>query len=270
MLGLIDGMRSPDGLQDGAVREHAAGMLRQEHQQLELLRRQPDLLVAAADRVPVAIDDEIAAHDRAGARRRRFDPPQRHADARQQLLGAERLRHVVVGAGVERADLVGLRAARREHDDRRRAAVSQQPAHLDAVHVGQAQVQDDEIGIDPLDAFQAGLRRTSPWTPHSRASAAAAPSWPESTARRPRSARVTAWLRRVRRRAPRTAAGTTIVNCAPPSGTFSHQMRPPSAASSPRVIARPRPVPVACLRLLDRDRTARRGDPDPTASSPGP
>ena len=48
MLRLVDGMRSPDGLQDGAVGQDATGMLRQEHQQLELLGRQANLLVAAA------------------------------------------------------------------------------------------------------------------------------------------------------------------------------------------------------------------------------
>ena len=109
--------------------------------------------------MPIAIDDEIAADDRAGACRRRFDPPQRDADARQQLLGAERLRHVVVGAGIERPDLVRLGAARREHDDRRRPSVAQQPAHLDTVHVRQPQIQDDHIRIDALDALEAGLGR---------------------------------------------------------------------------------------------------------------
>ena len=44
MLRLVDGMRSPDGLQDGAMGEHATGMLRQEHQQFELLGRQAKLL----------------------------------------------------------------------------------------------------------------------------------------------------------------------------------------------------------------------------------
>ena len=119
--------------------------------------------------VTIAIDDEIAADDRAGTRRRRFDAPQRHADARQQLLGAERLRHVVVGARVERADLVGLGTPRRQHDDRRRTAVSQQPAHLDTVHVRQSQIEDDQIRIDTFHALRGRLCRTSPWTRRSRA-----------------------------------------------------------------------------------------------------
>ena len=62
VLGLIDGVRTPDGLQDDAMREHAARVLREEQQQLELLRRQPDLLTRARDAVPVDVDREIAAH----------------------------------------------------------------------------------------------------------------------------------------------------------------------------------------------------------------
>ena len=39
------------------------------------------------------------------------------------------------------------------------------------------------------------------------------------------------------------AAGTTIVNWAPPPGQFSAQIRPCSTASRPRAIQRPMPVP---------------------------
>ena len=42
------------------------------------------------------------------------------AEAGEQLLDPERLRHVVVRAGVERRDLLALLADDREHDDRRR------------------------------------------------------------------------------------------------------------------------------------------------------
>ena len=40
-----------------------------------------------------------------------------------------------------------------------------------------------------------------------------------------------------------TAAGTAIVNCAPPSGLLSAHTLPCSTASSPFAIARPMPVP---------------------------
>ena len=47
----------------------------------------------------------------------------------------------------------------------------------------------------------------------------------------------------------RTDPGTAIENLAPASATFSAQIRPPAADSSPRVIERPMPVPNdACAR----------------------
>ena len=78
-----------------------------------------------------------------------------HADAGQQFAGTERLAHVVVGAGVEGDDLVALLAARRQHDDGHRAPLAQAANHLQAVHVGQAQVHDHHIGLPRGDLDQA-------------------------------------------------------------------------------------------------------------------
>ncbi len=50
-------------------------------------------------------------------------PPQHGADARLQLLEVERLGDVVVGAELEALELVRLLIARRQHDDRRAAAL---------------------------------------------------------------------------------------------------------------------------------------------------
>ena len=49
---------------------------------------------------------------------RRPHPAQHRADAGDQLARAERLGHIIVGAGLEAADPVALLAARGEHDDR--------------------------------------------------------------------------------------------------------------------------------------------------------
>ncbi len=71
---------------------------------------------------------------------------ERDADAGQQFAHAERLGQVVVGAGVERGDLVFLLPASREHDHRRRQPFAQGSQHVQAVLVRQAQIEDDEIG----------------------------------------------------------------------------------------------------------------------------
>ena len=79
----------------------------------------------------------------------------------QELVHAERLGHVVVGAGVERLDLVRRVGARRQHDHRRRQPAAQPVEHLDAGHVGQAEVEDDHVG-PVLGGGAQRLRRRSP------------------------------------------------------------------------------------------------------------
>ena len=65
--------------------------------------------------------------------------------AADQLGDRERLGHVVVGAGLEADDLVELGVLRREHQDVRVAEGAHAAADLDAVDVGQADVEDDQV-----------------------------------------------------------------------------------------------------------------------------
>ena len=58
---------------------------------------------------------------------------------------AERLGDVVVGADVERLDLVVGLLARRQHDDRDAARGPQPREHLDAVEVGQPEVEQHHV-----------------------------------------------------------------------------------------------------------------------------
>ena len=64
----------------------------------------------------------------------------------EQLVHAERLGHVVVGAGVEGLDLVGAVGPAGQHQDRHVGPAAQPGDDLDAVHVGQAEVEDDDVG----------------------------------------------------------------------------------------------------------------------------
>ena len=69
-------------------------------------------------------------------------------DAGDQLADAERLGHVVVGAELEAEHPVELVAARREHDDRHvRRARPQRAAHVAAVHVRQAEVEQHDVDV---------------------------------------------------------------------------------------------------------------------------
>ena len=71
--------------------------------------------------------------------------PQRRADARHEFRDAERLRQVIVGAGIERGDLVALLPARGDDDDRHGAPRAQSVDHFEPVHVRQAEVQQHDI-----------------------------------------------------------------------------------------------------------------------------
>ena len=71
-------------------------------------------------------------------------PAQHRADPRQQLAHAHRLVDEVVGAQVQRGDLLALQVPRRQHDDRRVRPFADPLDHLLAVHVRQAEVEDDK------------------------------------------------------------------------------------------------------------------------------
>ncbi len=80
---------------------------------------------------------------------------QHGADPRHQLLEAERLHEVVVAAEREPAHLVVGAVARGEEQHRRPYAVVAKPAaHLEAVEVGQHDVEHDQVGIMLLDGVE--------------------------------------------------------------------------------------------------------------------
>ncbi len=99
---------------------------------------------------------ELVGPDAEGGVLRRLVRAHLGADARQQHCKAERLGDIVVGAGVEAEDLVGIRDLAGQHDDGRgQAALAQQTAGFAAVHVRQVDVEQDQVGIDALAQAQA-------------------------------------------------------------------------------------------------------------------
>src|SRR5712664_1697197 len=103
-------MRTPDRGQDRAVREHAVRTASQVRKQLELLRREPDFPRTAPYAAAIEVDRNLAEADLSRLRLvRREHAAEGDADAREELLGAERLGHVVVGAEVEGGNLVQVR-----------------------------------------------------------------------------------------------------------------------------------------------------------------
>ena len=82
----------------------------------------------------------------------------RRPDAGQQFVEAERLGDVVVGAVVERLHLGGLVAAAGQHDDRDRGAGGADALdRLQAIDVGQAEIQHDQVGAAAAGVVDGGM-----------------------------------------------------------------------------------------------------------------
>jgi hypothetical protein len=73
--------------------------------------------------------------------------PERHPRAGEQLPDGERLGDVVVGAAVEGRHLVRFRSPSGEDDDRDSRPLPQPADDVEAVQIGQPEVQNDEVGL---------------------------------------------------------------------------------------------------------------------------
>ena len=125
------------------VRHQLALVLGEEAQDVELVGSQVNLLAGECDEALLEIHHQVAdLDDRLTGRRH---PPEAGAKPGQELVEPHRLRDVVVGAGVERGDLLVLVAHRREHDHGCRAPGAELAAHLGSSPVRQDQVEDHGI-----------------------------------------------------------------------------------------------------------------------------
>jgi hypothetical protein len=84
----------------------------------------------------------VAGHRAAGT------TPQACAEADAELVEGERLGQIVVGSSVEAAHAIADVAASGEDDDRDTGATSAEaPKEIQAVEVGQAEVEQDRVGL---------------------------------------------------------------------------------------------------------------------------
>ena len=86
-----------------------------------------------------------------------------------QLARAERLGHIIVGAGLEAANAVSFLAARGQHDDRNvggRRAAAQAAADFDAADALDHPVEEDDVGLDLIDQDQRLLAVAGPSARH--------------------------------------------------------------------------------------------------------
>jgi len=77
-------------------------------------------------------------------------PAQQRPHTGHQLARAERLGQVVVGAHLKPHHQVQLGVSGGEHEDGDGAVPLDAPAHLEAVEAGEHDVEDHQVGTDPL------------------------------------------------------------------------------------------------------------------------
>ena len=126
------------------ARDHAPGVMHQIGEQPVFVAGELDRIAVDRDAPGARIEPHRPAHELAlGVADR---AAQQRAHARQHFLEMKRLGDIIVGAGVEALHLVAPAVARGQHQHRHGAAVAPPGfQHRDAVHLGQADVEDDGV-----------------------------------------------------------------------------------------------------------------------------
>ncbi len=120
---------------------------RERGQQPELGRGEVDRPPGDLGTHPGHIEDHVACPDDVARLGGPLGASQDGLDARDELARGERLGQVVVGAHLEPEQLVELVVARGQHHDRDRGVATELAGDLETVEAGQAEVEDDEIGV---------------------------------------------------------------------------------------------------------------------------
>src|SRR3989442_15393989 len=139
---------APDQVEQLAPLEDAAGVARQEREQVELLGPELNLRLTVPNLVTLEVDLELAGANE--LRRIRLDAcaPQQRFGPSDELLGMEWLGQVVVRADLEPDDLVGDLVPGGQHDDRHLAQLADLLAYGQAVGAGKHDVEHHEIRLE--------------------------------------------------------------------------------------------------------------------------
>src|SRR6266511_981814 len=145
---VADPLGPPHPLEQPLAAPHQPRVLGERVEQVELQAGQLDRLAGEADLPGGRVDQEVAEAPRghrllpAGT-----GPSTQGPDACHQLAGRERLGDVVVGAGRQADDLVGLLGPGGQHHHVGVAEGADPPTRLDAVQAGEHQVEHDQLGV---------------------------------------------------------------------------------------------------------------------------
>jgi hypothetical protein len=121
----------PEMLQNLAAREDSSWLLGEQCEQVVFPRRQRYRLTVGHNLMLDDVDAEAAQSAyRHFSLTVELTPPQDRPYATEELYFRKWLGDVIVGADLETEDAIGLRVARRQHDDRHRALSTQTSTDL--------------------------------------------------------------------------------------------------------------------------------------------
>src|SRR5471030_1850493 len=130
------------------MRQHAARVPNQRGKQPVFDRRQVHGRTRTRDLAQTEIDDYVAEfHQGRFTRRRLIATPQMRANPRHQFRYAKRLGQIVVGARIQRRDLLLFLRTRRQHDHRQFGPASQFADHIETVGIRQTKIDNDEVRL---------------------------------------------------------------------------------------------------------------------------
>jgi signal transduction histidine kinase len=146
----------PDLVHDLLALDDLARVGHEHEQEVELTRRELHGFSVLGHGAGRGIEPQTSDFDRRLALGR-LPAPHDRADPRRELPRGERLHDVVVGAELEPQDPVDLLTASGEHDDRHLGALADLSAQVAAVAVGQHDVEQDDVGLDPVERLARAL-----------------------------------------------------------------------------------------------------------------
>ena len=123
----------------------AIRVLDEKCQEIELQCGQLDRLPVHPRLTPVEVNPYPPRLPDPGSVRTVFRPAEHGPHPGLELAGAERLRHVVVGAQLQAQDTIVLRRPRRKHDDRHSGPAANEASNIEAIHSGEHQVENHEV-----------------------------------------------------------------------------------------------------------------------------
>ena len=129
--------------------QHLPDVPGEQTQQLVFDGREADLLSVQTDAAGGIVDAQGAVSEdgRGGIGRRGIEPPQRDPQAGQKLRNRKRFCQIVIRAGIQGVDLIGILAAGADDDDGHVRPGAYPADDLDAVQVRQTEIQQDDVRI---------------------------------------------------------------------------------------------------------------------------